>query len=364
VNRDLLDDLDEFAPGDMALRVLMSTLESAPTPDELVGQQAALAMFREVHTPVRPVTRRTQAPARSRARARHRVPLHLGGRLAIVSTAVAVFGGFAAAGYAAALPAPLQHVAYRILGFVGVPDASHNAPGTGRSGHPSASGPGATSTGRGPGSSAPGSPSASPTASPSPSGQGSAAGRLTATLASAQIAAGGSVAVTAILTRHGSAWSQAQLSLQELSAGQSGWQVAASAATGSGGQATLTVSGLTTNARFRVSGPDGTVSQELSVVVIPPVSLASAAGSHHGSYVLTARSALARRNDVVELQVLSAGQWRLVRSRRLDKAGLAAFTVSFPKVSTTYRVVLLASTVHGLSVSNLVTVVPHGHGNG
>src|ERR1019366_10201028 len=49
-------------------------------------------------------------------------------RVLAAAVPVALACGFAAAGYAAVLPAPVQHVAYRVLGFAGVPDVHRGRP--------------------------------------------------------------------------------------------------------------------------------------------------------------------------------------------------------------------------------------------
>ena len=100
----------DLGPGAPGLDQLLGLLTAGPTPDELARQTATLAMFRQN---VRP------AAARRRALITRRVQFAV--------AAVALVIAFAGAAYAEALPAPVQHVAYRVLGFVGVPDAPRHS---------------------------------------------------------------------------------------------------------------------------------------------------------------------------------------------------------------------------------------------
>lgn len=95
-------DLDLAEPADPALDGLVRALTADGTADELAGRPAALAMFRD-----------------SRRRPRR---LRLAVSMSTAAAAVVLAGGLAAA-YAAALPAPVQHIASRMLGSIGVPDA-------------------------------------------------------------------------------------------------------------------------------------------------------------------------------------------------------------------------------------------------
>ncbi len=200
MTRDPLDDAGSADPG---LSALFGDLTSPATSDELAGQQAAMAMFAGASA-VRAQTQDlgiTQSPAPHRPRQRtaarghsrrpRRRPVRVGGRLVAAAGVLALAFGFAAAGYAEVLPAPLQRVAYQILGFAGVPDSPHGAgshliphpSGSGRaSSHPTTVGsvtpsPGSPSSGGSPRRTRPASPrpkSHSPrSASPSPSSPGS-----------------------------------------------------------------------------------------------------------------------------------------------------------------------------------------------
>src|SRR6202035_1024387 len=100
----------DLGPGAPGLDQLLGLLTARPTPDELARQTATLAMFRQN---VRPAT------ARRRALVTRRLQFAVAG--------VALVVAFAGAAYAEALPAPVQHVAYRVLGFAGVPDTHRHA---------------------------------------------------------------------------------------------------------------------------------------------------------------------------------------------------------------------------------------------
>jgi hypothetical protein len=121
--------LDARELADPRIRALITVLTSGPSQQEVAGQDAALAMFRAEQSrphaaPTAAVTFLGPAPAVTRV-GRHRQPqrrIWLSGRLA-AGAATLVATAFLAAGYAAALPAPLQHAAYSILGFVGMPDS-------------------------------------------------------------------------------------------------------------------------------------------------------------------------------------------------------------------------------------------------
>ena len=393
------DPLDDAGAADPGLGALFSDLTSPAVPSELAGQQAAMTMFAAANAaraktqdigitqssaPHRP-SRRTAA--RGRSRPPHRRPARVGSRLVAAAGVLAVAFGFAAAGYAEALPAPLQRVAYHILGFAGVPDSRNQASpqissrGPGSGGRPSPTTVGSlTPTPRSGSSSSPGTRSGSPRhktrsprpGSPSPSSPGSpspsppAVGRIVITAAQTEIVAGDSAVITATLTTAGQPAPQATLSLLELAAGQDGWQQVARGKTSAQGQLTLTVPDLTTNASFRVSGPHGARSSEVDVVVAPPVSV-SLAGSAGHSEELLVTAPLAQPRDTVELEVsASGGSWRELRVHQLRKGRRTAFTVVVRKTSLSYRVVLLATPVHGQSVSSPVTIAgrarPAGRG--
>lgn len=404
MTRDPLDDLgtSEFEPqpsgGQQAgLGQLFSDLTSPPVDSELAGQQAALAMFRAVRAeqvraeqpagataaqtrvlgpatgkPSRHPARRASRPARK---------ARIGGRLVAFAMFLALAGGFAAAGYAAALPAPLQRVAYQILGFAGVPDArqphltntppasthpvDHHRPAS----SPSPSAPSPAS----PGPSHHRSPTPKPPShsrSHHPTSPGHPAGPVQIAIAATQqeIIAGQNVQITASLTTGSQPGAGIKISLLEKEIGHPGhsgggpgapagrgWRVVQTTPTDAHGQATFTVSSLTTNALFRVAGPHGAVSSRLAVVVVPPVTASLKSGPRLKLDLLVASSPLAQRGDVVELEAYVRGLWRVVRLRRLHADGQAAFTIPLRKITVTYRVVLPATRTHAESTSNQLT---------
>jgi len=346
---------DDLGPPEPGLDALISTLTSGAAPDELAGEPAALAMFR-AGLPKAP------APARKRRRR----ALRLAGAAALV-----LAGGFAAAAYAAVLPAPIQHVAYRALGFVGVPAARPAAPGPAAS-HP-ASPPAGHGTSPAPGRSGqrPASPAPSRadsrTASPAPrpSGPGPAAPLVPATLSLTavqhRIAAGGSDSLRGVLlTAQGRPVPGQQLTLLERVAGQATWVPAGHAATEADGSAVITISNLTANAVFRLAGPDGTRSRPVPVIAVPPVSVTAASGPQPQADTLTVSSPLAVPGDLVVLQIQDGGNWRTLRARQLSRAGQAAFVVKLRPLRRVYRVALARTARHGAAVSSPVAVPPAG----
>ena len=365
------DPLDDLGPGDRGLVELFSQLTSEPSPDELSGEYAALTMFRTVRGAPAAPSAVMPSPTRHRRASRARVSSarlsggRIGARLVAAASVVALGGGFAAAAYAEALPAPLQHVAHQILGFAGVPNsptskkqtvpvASHSSRGGSNSAQPTSS--------RSPGSSSP-SPHQSSSGSPSP------AGSVTITAAQSQITAGGSVKITATFTRRGRAITGVPLSLAELAAGKkTTWRVVGQATTGPGGQAGFTARNVITNASFRVTGPGGSASGDLSIVVIPTVTLSQVPGSHGQPETLVVSAPLAQHGDVVQLEYQAGGQWRQLRTHRLRRGGQIEFSVLARKISVTYRVVLPVTAEHGAAFSPQVTVAARthkgGHGRG
>ena len=339
----------DLGPGAPGLDQLLGLLTAGPTPDELARQTATLAMFRQN---VRPATSRRRALVTR--------------RLQFAVAAVALVVAFAGAAYAEALPAPVQHVAYRVLGFAGVPDAPrhasapaghhpaahhHLAPGGSRS-----QAPGATPTPATPGTSASASPSRSPHPSKSPVPSGPAT--LTLSTADTQIAAGADAVFTGQVTEHGRGVSGVPVGLFEHAAGRPGRHLAATATTGTGGQATLSVADLTVNARFWLVGPRHAHSKPVRVIVIPAVSVSVTSGPHRRAVVLTTQSPLAGPDSAVVLQVQRGGSWHNLRVRMLNASGLVRFGVRRHAAARVYRVVLIATAAHGRSVSNQVPVAP------
>jgi hypothetical protein len=420
LTRDPLDDLGipEFEAQHPDLGQLFSDLASPPVDSELAGQQAALSMFRAVRaeqaaataqaTAMRtdpaiaaqtrilgPATGKpTRRPAGSnRARRTSAKPgssvkkARVGGRLVAFALVLAFAGSFAAAGYAAALPASLQRVAHQILGFAGVPDSpdrqpqgTPTSPATSRPvGHHSpASSPSSPTSPRPSRHNSPKPKHKSHSPSPHPSSPGRSTGPVQIAIAASQqeITAGQSVQITASLTKHSQLATGIKVTLLELAASPSGqkggpggpgapdrrgWQVVGKTVTDSHGQATFPVSDLTTNAIFRIAGPGGAVSQRLAVVVVPPITATLESGPHPKLDLLVASSPLAQRGDIVELEADKNGQWRVARVRHLHENGQAVFNVPLRKISVTYRVVLLATRVHAESESSPVPAPARPH---
>jgi hypothetical protein len=339
----------DLGPGTPGLDQLLGLLTAGPTPDELVRRDATLAMYRQN---IRPVAPRRRAPVTRRM------------QFALAAAAAVI--AFAVAAYTEALPGPVQHVAYRVLGFAGVPDAPRHAssPAAHHPGpvhhHPAPGG--STSAG----SHAP-TPSASTSiaprksASPRPTKSASThSGPVTLTLATTgtQIAAGAGAVFTGSVTQHGRGVSGVPVGLFEHAAGHPGRHLAATATTGSGGQAVLRVAGLTVNARFWLVGPHHTHSEPVRVIVIPAVSVSVTSGPRGRAVVLTAQSPEGGAHDAVVLQVQRGGSWHNLRVRMLNASGLARFGVRRHSAERVYRVVMIPTAAHGRSVSNQVPVAP------
>ena len=362
MNPDLLADAGPLGPG---VGELFQVLTAAPAPAELAGEQAALAMFRAHPQPA-------ADPASGRARfgrpARRAVPGRLGRwgiRLAAAST-LALSGGLAAAAYASALPAPVQHIAYRILGPIGVPDSHPHAtsappssvatgPAGGRHrGSAAVASPSPSSPGRG-APSASSSPAARPSA-PVPAG----ADRLSASAAGSEITAGTAVVISGHLTSASGADIAGNVRLLERRAGKAGWRVAVSATSDSSGNVAVTVPALGVNAAFELLGPGGVTSPLVTVTVIPPVHAQLVVGPKGVHDALVVSTQYARRGNVVVLQKQAAdGSWVYLRQQRLTAAGKARFLLNGRNLANeSVRVVLLATPRHGESVSQPVTVTP------
>ena len=362
--------LGDFVSSEPGLDALLGMLTADATPDELAGEGTALAMFRANSQATRPFeplafgqpaadprllagpgtpgprTPRTGAPG-------GRGPRRQGRRVGLMAAAVtlAAAAGFAVAAYTEALPSPLQQAAYHVLGFAGVPAAHHRAPDATASRTPG------RTHGHGP-SHKPG-PSASASAQPSSSSPVSLTGpaRLAVTVASGRIVAGHSDTFTAQLTDKSGGVTGASVNLLEREAGQKAWQQAGTATTGASGTAVITAPDVTVNAAFRVSGPEGTMSKPVLVIVAPPVS-ATLSSSGAMTPAITASSPLADPGNTVVLQVQDGKHWMNVQMARLNAHEQAQFTVRSRLMQRRFRVVLLATASHGLSVSNAVMVPP------
>jgi hypothetical protein len=319
--------------GDRSLNNLARALTADGTARELAGRQAALEMFRD-----------------SRRRPRHR-------RLALsmsTAAAAAVLAGGIAAAYAAALPAPAQHIAYRMLGSIGVPDTHQPAPSSGAP-RPAATIPRASSA---PASSAPASARC-----PCPTGTPVAgtASNLVLTTAQTQILADGDAVLSGRLAAGGRPEAGVRVRLYERAARTPGWRVAASGLTDDDGDVTLTVPGLTSNTVFRLAAPGGVDSAPVLITVISPVYLELAPGLLPGRDTLTVTAPFADPGDVVVLQELSGGVWHRVAARVLGPYRRAFFIVLIPgSGGAEYRVVLPRTIAHGRSVSSQIRIAGAG----
>ena len=371
---DLLDDIASSEPG---LDALLGLLTAGPIPEEHAGEAAALAMFRSSRRaaaalpgpfppePGGPGPRapgshapRPHAPGR-RASSPRPTGWRTGSarRLAAAIT-LAAAAGFAAAAYTEALPRPLQHVAYGVFGFAGVPDTAHHEPATVS---PAPAGPGARQAQPSPGAAPPPSASASPPPGASSPGPPLPAGpqALSVTVTSGRIVAGGSGTFTGLLTDHGRPVAGVSLSLQERQAGEQAWRPVGSATTGADGRAVVAASDLTRNAGFRLAGPHHALSRPVLVIVTPPVSASVAGGPGGQGDMLTASSPLASPGNAVVLQTWTGRRWLNVQARGLNGARQVTFLVRPLGPGREYRMVLLATAAHGMSVSNTVTIPPH-----
>jgi hypothetical protein len=371
---DLLGDIASSEPG---LDVLLGLLTADPAPDELAGEASALAMFRSSRSPAAalpgppppepsgpgprapgPHASRPHAPGRRASSGRAPGWHPRSARRLAAAVTLAAAAGFAAAAYTEALPGPLQHVAYGVLGFAGVPDTGRPGPAT-VSPHPAGpgrarGGPHSPGAAQQPSAAAPPQPGASSPGAPLPAGPQA----LSVTVASGRIVAGGSEMFTGRLTDHGRAVAGASLSLQERQAGEPSWHPVGSAATGADGRAVVAASDLTRNAGFRLAGPDGALSRPVLVIVVPPVSASVASGPGGQGDMLTASSPLASPGNAVVLQTWTGKRWRNVQARGLNGARQVTFLVRAPGTGREYRMVLLATAAHGISVSNTVTTPP------
>ena len=317
------------------------------------------------------------------------------GRL-IAAAALAAAAAVVTAAYTADLPAPVQHVAYRALGFAGVPDAPGRSSQPGGAGNGAApSGPGSTartggsgSAGGQPGSGgspspgqsaqpsppgaspepsspAPGrghspgggkSPSPTPTPTPSPSSPPPVPAALTISASAVKIIAGDSVSLTGLLTdADGNPVPGQDVTLLEHDAGVPGWQPAGQGTTDSTGTATVSVPSLGTDAGFRFRGPNGTHSGHVRVVVVPAVSLVAGPGGRPQTERLTASAPYAVGSDAI-LQVRAGGAWRTLRSRTIGATGQVAFGVKLQRHQRIYRVVVPRTVQHAMGISNPAVV--------
>jgi hypothetical protein len=315
-------------PPDPALEVLIRALTADGTAGELAARPAALAMFRDRFTAGRRHPRRLRS-AFSRSTA---------------AAAIALAAGIAAA-YAAVLPPPVQHIAYRALGSIGVPDTHRPGPPSRavRSVTPVRSTPSARASAGCP------CPASRPGTGTGPN--------LVMTVAQAQIPAGGDVVLSGRVAPAGRPEAGVRVRLFERLAGRPGWRAAGSAVTDHSGDVTWTLPHLTGDAAFWLAVPGAGVSAPVLVTVIPAVHLGVAAGQQPGMAVLTARAPFAQAGDAVVLQERSEGIWYRVGERVLDRDHLASFRVLVPlSGGVQYRAILVRTTTHGSSVSGSVWI--------
>jgi hypothetical protein len=324
------DPPDLLGPPDPAVDRLIRALTADGASDELASRPAALVMFRD---------------SRRRPRRRYSLPV------SAAAAAVVVAAGLASA-YAAVLPAPVQHFAYRLLAGVGVPDAHHPAEQPGAITVPSTASNSAVTASTIPASSHPaGTPTPNPTQNPVPRQD------LVLASAHARIAAGGDDILAGRLALGGRAEPGVRVRLLEHVDGVAGWRPAGRAVTDRQGDVTFTVQHLTSNASFRLAGPEGATSLPVAVTVIPPVSLHLAAGRKPGTELLTAVAPFADAGDAVILQEWSGKDWRSVGQHLLNQGHQAYFTVRIPASGgLEFRVVLPPTRRHGRSVSGRVRV--------
>jgi hypothetical protein len=382
MSSDLTDGAASADPGvDQFFRILTA----GPTPDELAGEQSALAMFRANVSPLAspgpasratvpiPVSRPAAKPKRS-LRHPFQGSARWGVRLAAAGV-IAIGGGMTAAAYAAVLPAPVQHLAHVVLRFAGVPDAHHQhhaaAPGAhgthagAPAGHSSTSpgGPAHHSPAATPSRSAhaSGSPSTSPSVSPSPSSSAATGPAvLSASASSADIMAGTAPVIDGQLTRSGTGVNGVTVTLIERLVGHPFWHIATTGQTTSAGNVAITGPPLAQNAVFQLRIPGGVHSASVLVTVTPQVDVVLTPGASGLRDLLSVSTQYAHRGNVVWLEVQSAsGSWVNLRSKRLNAAGKTWFVLSGTRLKNkTVQVVLVATARHGAAVSNQETVPP------
>jgi hypothetical protein len=354
-------------PGDPALDQLFRALTADGSPGELAQRDAALTMFRDRQgdtfrdrqgDTLRDRQGDRQGDSRGRPR-RFRLASSVS-----MAAAVVIIGGIAGAAYSAALPAPVQHIAYHLLDGIGVPDAHGPAPSSsargavpGPSAGPASAVPSSARAAANPTTPAASAPASCPCQAGEPSG--ATAQRVLLTVARAQIPADGDDVFSGRLAQGGEPESGVQAQLFEHVDGGSGWSLAGSATTGRDGDVTLTVAHLTSNASFHLTGPAGTASPAVTVTVIPPVSLRQIPGLLAGTRILIATAGFANVGDVIVLQELSGTTWYTIRGHALGGDHQTAFTVVTPRSADRYyRVVIPGTVTHGTSVSGPLALAP------
>jgi hypothetical protein len=337
---------------------LLRALTGPAEPAEMSGEQSALAMFRGNLTPSAGaqdgargrVAWWAAAPGRSSTRP-IRKPVRWNLRL-VAAAAVVVCGGMAAAAYAAALPAPVQHLVHDVFQFAGVPEGT---PGRAGAGHGTAPVGNRPTTPASAGGGAPsGGPSAGAAAPSAPAG----AAVLSAAADSTTVTAGTSVVVSGQLSWPGHVVSGLTMTVLERQDLTLDWHVVGSVLTSAAGNGVVTVPVVSTNAVFRVAVSGVAVSPSIRVTVVPAVSLALQVGSGGITDVATVSAPYAQSGNVVVLQVSAdGGAWTYLRQGTLTVLDRTSFLLTASRLGNDeIRAVLLPTGLHAGSVSAPVSV--------
>jgi hypothetical protein len=288
---------------------LLRALTAPGTPEELAGEQAAVALF--------------HAARRSPARPARRMIPSFGIAAAAAGLAAAALAGGA---YSAVLPGPLQHMAHKVLAPIGVPDT----------GKPHTATP-ATA----------GSATPEPVASAAPRPRSTLAPVQPAlAVAHSQILAGS----TDRLTLRVPAGPGVRVELLVRAAGTDRWHQVATAVTGRGGETTFVTRRLTRNTVFRVAVPGQPASVPVAVTVLPRLTFTVTGGSAPGTATVTVSSHYADPGDLVMLQILVRGGWKTVAEQQLSLDRKAAFVIAAGGHGP-YRIDLPATATHGQSTT-------------
>jgi hypothetical protein len=398
------DELDGAEPG---LEQLLRALTSRGTAAELAGEPGALAMFR-AHVPasadggataatasansangaagpgagpadglnpptlVQPAGTGGSPPKRSSrlSRARDGFPRL---RVALLA-ATTLVAGFAAAAYAAVLPAPVQHIAYQAFHYIGVPDTGHRHTAGGPPGAANGTLPGGghrtapasvpphpapSVAGSRPATPQSGSPvgKVQPSASASISPPGPAV--LSAQAVSSVIPAGTSATINGLLTNGGSPDGGTYVRLLAHVPGVPGWLFVKRLQTSAQGAVSFTTPVLRRNTWFRLADASGSSSSIVVITVTPSVSATLRPGPEGVTDYVTVSTTAARTGDVVLLQVLQNGTWVTFRQSTLNANGKVTIAISATKrQGQELQAVLLATKVHGAATSPPLTVPP------
>ena len=341
--------MDGIGPVEPGLDVLLGLLTSGPTCDEMAGEDTALEMYRAIQRPAIV----TSGPRVPRSTARRQTRRR---RWLAAAGTVATAAALTIAAYTQALPAPLQNVAYHVLGFVGVPRAHHagRARGDDRSTRPARPRTHSASQAGG----APPAPVVPATPDPTLAKAALAPDPASLSIAVARhrIVAGQGDVLIGRVTSQGKAVPGARLWLLERTTGERAWHIAGQATTGPHGRAVVIERDLTANAEFRFRGPHGVLSRPVRVIVVPSVFVRLVPGPPGKAATVTAGSPLAAPGDEVILQARLDGRWMTVQARDLNTGNRVRFVVKVAVVRRAYRVVLVATSAHGRSVSNALIV--------